>query len=348
MKPDEAVRAVFRWTNDLLVSSDVGGSYRRYLKEETSKWLKKGGNIPVPTETITTANGSGTTGSIEANKSSTPGLEDVLKLKRNAWEKALKNGNYKFDPPTLDEIQVVEFVGRERAIASVFKWDVTPDESKTIMNDYREELKVLTKEMMKDIGDSEILTQPSSSVEESTSVNLPLFVLKGGVNEWLTALEDINVPSAIISNMEKELVDDILEEMGLSRHFPDENRVCSSSGYGSEMQQMLGGALRLERRPDHCTVFSATPQSAGACRQVEMKNVAIVSPYPYYELTTSDMTVRDFGSIGVRNLKNVFSEITIEEPMLQIQVEEPRILRQTMLKTRFWDDGDRQIVSMYN
>jgi beta-phosphoglucomutase-like phosphatase (HAD superfamily) len=141
--------------------------------------------------------------------------------------------------------------------------------------------------------------------------------------------------------MEKELVDDILEEMGLSRHFPDENRVCSSSGYGSEMQQMLGGALRLERRPDHCIVFSATPQSAGACRQVEMKNVAIVSPYPYYELTTSDMTVRDFGSIGVRNLKNVFSEITIEEPMLQIQVEEPRILRQTMLKTRFWDDGDR-------
>jgi beta-phosphoglucomutase-like phosphatase (HAD superfamily) len=73
------------------------------------------------------------------------------------------------------------------------------------------------------------------------------------------------------------------------------------------MLEMLGGALRLERRTDHCVVFSATPQSAIACHEAEMKNVAIVSPYPYYELTTSDMTVRDFDSIGIRRNNDLLS-----------------------------------------
>jgi beta-phosphoglucomutase-like phosphatase (HAD superfamily) len=337
MKPDEAIRAVFHWTNDFLVSSDVGNAYRKYLKEETSKWVSKGGIAPSVQRPLMELKHPN---SHEENKKTfSPSLDDVLILKQKAWANALDNGELQLIPPTLEEIKVVDFAGIERA-PSIFKWDTTPEQSSILMSGYRKELKSLTQEWMSNVEDPTILTELPSQNEDSV-IDLEPFVLKSGVNQWLSALEDVYVPCSIISHMEKELVGKILDQMQLSRFFPEENRISLSTGYGSEMQQMLGGALRLERRPDHCIVFSATPQSAAACHEVDMKNVAIVSPYPYYELTRSDIAVRDFGSIGVINLKNIFSETPVEEPMEQVEVEGPQIRRQTMLKTRFWDDGDR-------
>jgi len=262
-------------------------------------------------------------------------------MKLSAWDETIKEGKYNLSPPTLDEIRVAEFAGVEKAIQTVFRWDITSEESTTIISNYKEKLKTLTQDWFQNVGDPTIESQTSST--EETQHDLPLYAVKDSVKKWLTIIEDIEIPCAMISNMDSDLVSEILEATGLSYFFPIEKRVSVDSGYDSEMQQLLGGALRLERRPDHCIVFTATPQSATACHDVEMKNVALVSPYAYYELTTADMTVRDFSSIGIRNVKNVFSEITAEEPMLmqQVQSEAPKIRRETMLKTRFWDDDDR-------
>ena len=339
LTPDEAVRLVFRWTNDFVVSSDVGAAYRKYLKEETSIWLsKKGGEVPI---FIASPQINDIKPAEAAKKASGPTADDLFVMKQKAWQDALKNGGYHFNTPTLDEIQAVEFVGLERAISSVFKWDVSSALAESMLSEYREVLKILSTEFMASVEESELLSPESTAGEDSATLDLPIFVVKDGVEHWLTALEDIEVPRAVISNMEEDIVEEILKSTKLSAFFPSENRVSSAAGYGSEMQQMLGGALRLERRPDRCVYFNATPQSAAACQQAEMKNVAIVKPYPYYELTTSDMTVRDFGSIGIRNLKNVFSEAAVAEPMELIESEAPKKLKQTLLKTRFWDDDGK-------
>ena len=333
LQPDEAIRSVLRWTNDYVISSDVGNTYRKYLREETSKWIKEGGVAPLAS---TATSDSNTSISTKMTEEYLPSQNDVLGLKLKAWEKVLACGEIQVVPPTLDEIQVIEFAGLERA-PSIFKWNMTPEESTSLLDGYRKELKSLTQNLMSSIDDKTILTESSSSSTNPT-VDLAPLALKPGVKEWLQALEDIYVPCAVISHMDKDVVDKILDEMDLDQFFPIENRISSSSGYRSESQQMLGGALRLERRPDHCVVFSATPQSAAASHEIDMKNVAMVGPYPYYELTTSDMTVRDFGSIGVRNLKNIFSKSNAEELMEQIEVEVPKVRKQTMLKTRFQDD----------
>jgi beta-phosphoglucomutase-like phosphatase (HAD superfamily) len=339
LKPDEAVRSVFHWTNDVVLSVDIGNTYRNYLKEETSKWLSKE-QIPVKTSSYTKSN-SEEEPSMRLSRASGPTLEDILVLKQKAWRNTLKHGGFQFNTPSLEEIQVVEFAGLDRAIQSIFKWDVSNEIAESILKSYRKELKTLTQELLQTFETPDVLNKETAQEEDSISLDIPYFVIKEGVGKWLEALEEIEIPCAITSYMEHDLVHEILETLNLSRFFPEENRVCSDSGYDSEMQQFLGGALRLERRPDHCVVFTSTPQSAAACHEVEMKNVAIVSPYPYYELTTSDMTVRDFNAIGVRNLRNVFSEVSVEEPMEQIEVQAPQVRKQTMVKTRFWDEGDR-------
>eukprot|EP00979_Chaetoceros_neogracilis_P009906 scaffold2292_cov259-Chaetoceros_neogracile.AAC.3 len=339
LKPDDAVRSVFRWTNDFVVSSDVGTTYRKYLKEETSKWLsEKGRDVPIASSPSQL---NADTPLEPTKRASGPSVEDILIIKQNAWQAAIKNAGCHFNSPSLDELQVVEFAGLDRAISSVFKWNVSSDIAESMLHEYREVLKALTTEFLASLEEPELRSpEESSSDEDPPEVDLPIFVLKDGVENWLNALENIDVPRAVVSHMEQDIVDEILEAAKLSAFFPPDNRVSSAAGYSSIMQEMLGGALRLERRPDHCVVFSATPQSAVACHEAEMKNVAIVSPYPYYELTTSDMTVRDFDSIGIRNLKSVFSEIPEEEPMEQIESEAPKRRRQTLLKTRFWDDED--------
>jgi beta-phosphoglucomutase-like phosphatase (HAD superfamily) len=321
------------------LSVDIGNTYRNYLKEETSKWLSKE-QIPVKTSSYTKSN-SEEEPSMRLSRASGPTLEDILVLKQKAWRNTLKHGGFQFNTPSLEEIQVVEFAGLDRAIQSIFKWDVSNEIAESILKSYRKELKTLTQELLQTFETPDVLNKETAQEEDSISLDIPYFVIKEGVGKWLEALEEIEIPCAITSYMEHDLVHEILETLNLSRFFPEENRVCSDSGYDSEMQQFLGGALRLERRPDHCVVFTSTPQSAAACHEVEMKNVAIVSPYPYYELTTSDMTVRDFNAIGVRNLRNVFSEVSVEEPMEQIEVQAPQVRKQTMVKTRFWDEGDR-------
>ena len=332
LAPDEAVRAVFKWSSDFIMSNNVAASYRKYLKEETSKWMSSKpqaiGSTPTASMIKTDSNAPKI-----LSTSSSPTMEDYLQLKLRAWETVAQSHN--FDPPSLNQVNIAEFAGPEKAVENIFKWTSLDDECQAIVTSYRNALKVLTQEWIGKTGNE--VNQPVLSSEDEIEP-IPLISLREGTINWLSSLEEVSVPSAVISNMDDELMNGILEEAGLSEFFSPDKRIGSSNSYTTDTQKMLGAALRVERRPDHCIVFSATPQSAFDGHEVEMKNIALVSPYPYYELTTADMTVRDFKSIGMMNLKNVFSETRIEEPMQQVQAESPRYGRKTMLKTRFWDD----------
>ena len=339
LAPDEAIRAVFKWTNDFMLSNNVAASYRKYLQEETSQWMEQNEGI-ASLATASTLDRNDPDSSGSAPSQSNPTMEDYLQLKLQAWEKV--STQHGFDAPSLDQVNIAEFAGPEKAIFDIFKWTSETEQEKiqAIVASYRSILKDLSQQWMARM-DNAFIEADNSPIEEETE-SIPPFILREGAKEWLSAIEEVSVPSVVISNnMDDTILNEILKQTGLSETFPLENRISASSIYGKGSQKMLGAALRLERRPDHCIVFGASPQSAVFAHEVEMKNIALVSPYPYFELTTSDMTVRDFKSIGMINLKNVFSETSTEEPMQQVQMESPKIQRKTMLKTRFWDDDDR-------
>lgn len=334
MEPTNAIRSIFRWSKDFVICNDVANAYRKYLKRETDKWLADSGQIKKIAARIVKRNDE----TSSEMQSSGPSFEEILKMKRTAWENAILEVKVDLPMPTLDEVRVAEYAGPDRAMTSIFKWDASPEKLSHILKQYKAQLRSLTEKMVSEL-DASMLSGSQNPDEDDSSENIPTFELKQGVIKWLTSLRDVFVPVSVITHLDKDLADNILETTEISEYFPVEHRVYGDSRYDSEMQQMLGAALRLDRRPDHCVSFSATPQSAAASHEVDMKNIAIVSPYPYYELTNADSTVRSFEYLSIINIKNVFSEMEVE-PLQQLQVEEPLAKRKTMLKTRFWDDDE--------
>ena len=336
LNPDEAVRGVFRWTRDFVLSNDIASDYRTMLREETSTWMMQKG--------LNSSNSSGIsnqeTKAVSMNDSdssgSGPSQGDVIKLKLEAWNKVARE--YRFSLPTIDEILVAEFITPDQAINTIFKWPV-PDsiEPETIATSFRDELQKVSREWVKENG---IVPVRQDTEDQDQEEEFPLVTPKEGALEFLTSLEDVDLPCAVLSNFDGDDVDRIIDLVGLSRFFPTDKRVSASQSYELGEQQLLGCALRLERRPDHCITLSCTPQAAAIAHNIEMKDIAVVGPYPYYELVTADLTVRDLEAINLMNVRNIFSETNIE-PMQQLQVEGPKELRKTLLKTRYWDDGDR-------
>lgn len=335
--PEESVRGVFRWTRDFMLSNEMASDYRKFLQEETSAWMEKKG-VKGPSASGKRRNDQESESfSKDESKSSNngPSQGDVIGLKFEAWKKVAIQ--FDFPAPSIDEVLVAEFLTPIEAIGSVFNWDVSDKaEPDSIVRSFRSELQKLSKELIEKNG---IISNVEERVDHEEQ--FPLLTPKEGALEFLAMLEDVELPCAVLSNFDGADVDRIIDVTGLSRFFPENKRVSASQNYEVGQQQLLGCALRLEKRPDHCITLSCTPQAAAIAHDIEMKNIAVVGPYPYYELVAADLTVRDLGAVNLMNVRNVFSETNMDEPMQQLQVEGPKERAKTMLKTRYWDDGDR-------
>jgi beta-phosphoglucomutase-like phosphatase (HAD superfamily) len=170
----------------------------------------------------------------------------------------------------------------------------------------------------------------------------PPYTVIPGVSQWLQSLMDVEMPCGLISYLEREQVDVLLDQTGLAKFFPVDKRVTASNGYKIESQQMLGASLRVERRPDHCVVFDSSPESSIAAHDVDMKSVCIVGVYPMYELLSADSTARYLDELTAMNVRRLFGERVYDQPMVESIEERPDFRRQPTTKTRFWEEGDRE------
>jgi len=332
--PGDAIKNIMHWTTDQKLVDEIVASYQDACRQKSAAYTQ--------TIKVVLADDSNVLNSAAAIvetkpppeiNSSGPSIDDVIKLQHSAWTQAAEKFN--FSPPTIDEVYAASFMAPNKAITSVFQWSPTVDELETVAAAFRANLKLLSSKWAKAIQNqgNESLSGPVE-IEES----LPFFIRKEGAAKWLKALQDMHMPCVVVSYMSSEILDVILSEIGLSEFFPTDKRVSSSSGYELDMQQILGGALRAERRPDKCVLFSSTPQSATSAHDVKMKNVALVKPYPYYELTTADMTALGLGTIRITNMQNIFSDANSDEPMAELQLEGPEVRTRKLVKTRFRDD----------
>ena len=175
---------------------------------------------------------------------------------------------------------------------------------------------------------------------ESTKapVDRRMVVVRDGVYDWIKSLQDVEMACGVTSHLNEDQVHVLLAFAGLSSLLPREKRVSRSNGYERDSQQMLGAALRIERRPDHCVVFDSSPGACGAAREVEMRSVAMVGPYPRYELLSADTSAFSYSELTAMNIRRLFGERVYDQPMLDSLQIQPETRRKT--KTTFWDPDD--------
>ena len=223
-------------------------------------------------------------------------------------------------------------VGPEEAIVTGFRWTDNLQNATLIADEYREQIRLKRLEW-----ENEGYSMSSGGDDASNaSDDIPAIVVLPGVSEWIKSLRDVDMACGVVSYLEKSQVDILLDYAGLSGFFPSDKRVSMTNGYSRDSQQLLGMALRIERRPDHCVVFDSSPMASVAAHEVEMRSVSLVGPYPRYELLSADSSASSFDELTAMNIRRLFGERVYDQPMLDIVQNQPEVNRKT--KTAFWDE----------
>lgn len=249
----------------------------------------------------------------------------------DAWKHVAVKLN--FPLPINEQVMIAFSVGPEGAILKSFEWTKDANEAKQIAVQYKEQISIKLKEWERE-GVATKATE--GSARQGASNNIPLVKIMPGVATWVKNLRDVEMECGVTSYFDRDQVDVLLKYTGLTELFPEDKRVSSSNGFDRESMQMLGAALRIERRPDHCVVFDTSPYATAAAHEVEMRSVSIVGPYPRYELLTADTAAISFDEFTAMNIRRLFGERVYDQPLLDIAPKLPDKRRKTM--TKFWDD----------
>jgi beta-phosphoglucomutase-like phosphatase (HAD superfamily) len=141
------------------------------------------------------------------------------------------------------------------------------------------------------------------------------------------------MPCTVVSHLDANQLDMVLERTGLAEYFAPDKRVSSDSNYSSERSELLGAALRVEQRPDQCIVFDNTPKSATVAHEICMKSVSFVNHYARYELLTADLAVGSARDVDLRSLVKLFDRRDDLEPLLELDVNSGLQRQQRKLRT---------------
>ena len=315
--PEEGVLTGFQWTEDPNQMKTLTTLYREEL-------AKRRGEPASPLPGTTTAS----TASSPSKKG--PSQDDIFRAVMNAWSVTAARRGY--EAPDAEQIQFAFSVGAEEAVVTGFQWTENPTEVAEIVEEYKQEL-AASRSAWYDEGESD---QGAGTSTSSDSAVDPVKVLQGGA-EWIESLLAVEMQCAVVSHLDRDQLDVLLQYAGLENLFGNDKRVSASNGYTRDSQQMLGASLRLERRPDHCVMFDTSPHSSAAAHESDMRSVNLIGPYPRYELLSADTAMSSFDELTAINIRRLFGERVYDQPMLDIQQAEPETKRRTKTKF-FWDD----------
>jgi beta-phosphoglucomutase-like phosphatase (HAD superfamily) len=240
-----------------------------------------------------------------------------------------------FSLPDQGQVQFATSVGPEEAIVTGFQWTDDRSEAATIAGKYREQIKLKRDEWHK--KGYATAASPASKIDDDS---IPLVSVMPGAFEWIKSLHDVEMGCGVSSFLEEDQMNILLEYAGLADLFPRDKRVSTSNGYDRDSQQMLGVALRIERRSDHCVVFDTSPYANTAAQEVEMRCVSLVGAYPRYELLSADTAAVSFDELTAMNIRRLFGERVYDQPLLEALQSQPKVVRKTKTKTAFWDAED--------
>jgi beta-phosphoglucomutase-like phosphatase (HAD superfamily) len=316
MDPAESITRLFRWTQDIQRVIELSSIYESSLKNESAQYIQKYNLIPesMPSRPA------------ELSRES-PSADEIFQLAFDAWEATAENAG--FPPPDVEQVQFALSVGPEDAIVSGFEWASEEKDVLELLNSYKEQIRIRRDKLWQGIEGS---GGSSGSAEANESV--PMFEVVPNAAKWLKSLLDVEMSCGIVSYLDRDQVDILLEEAGLADLIAPDKRVSASSGYKRDNYQMLGAALRLERRPDHCVVFDSSPDSAIAAHDNDMRSVCLIGPYPRYELLSTDLTTSSFDDLTAMNIRRLFGERVYDQPLEEVEAAQPDTRKRQ--KTLYW------------
>lgn len=322
LSASDAVRRLLGWTYNFNEGQidEITQTYSEAYKKASEKYVEA---YDLEITTIAAPK-------VENNPGKRPSGDELFQAVFDAWTNvAWQSG---FSLPDQDQVRFAMSVGPEEAIVVGFEWTNSYENATAIANRYREQIALKREKWMKA---GYTLSYTSSGMDQKEA-GQPMVSVRAGVSDWVKSLLDVEMACGVTSYLEQDQVNMLLQYAGLAELFPRDKLVSSSQGYDRDSQQMLGVALRIERRPDHCVLFDCSPGANGAAHEAEMRSVSLVGPYPRYELLSADTSAISFDELTAMNIRRLFGERVYDQPMLDMVQNQPKITRKT--KTAFWDD----------
>ena len=330
-KPADAVREVFFWTDDMFEWEAIAETHKAAFDEAFGNWLESK-IVVTASENEDYADSSPTD-----NARPMPSDAEMNSMYNLAWSKLAAELNR--TPPTKDEVaRGVLGQDWEVAVQDIFGWSDDPQEVYDIVVAYDKILQADYKNVLAKYGID--LDKVNEEDEESLfGLNFPDVTLKEeGIKDWLNTIREVDVSCAVVSHLDSNQLDAILEATGLAEYFPPERRVSSDAKY-SARSEYLGAALRAEQRPEQCIVFDNTPISASIAHDLLMKNIAFVDHYAKYELLTADVSFGYASDLDLMDIAKIFDGTREDnEPMLELDVSSGLQKEKRKVRTAFWDE----------
>ena len=136
-----------------------------------------------------------------------------------------------------------------------------------------------------------------------------------GVARWLAALRSARVSATVVTSLDRRTLLAALERMGL---LSDDllpaatvsSFVTAEDGAESLAHSLLAGALKLNRPPNACCAFVASPAGVAAAHNASMRAVAVAGGaggHSSHELRAADATVSRLDELAVIQVRRLFS-----------------------------------------
>jgi len=219
-------------------------------------------------------------------------LSNARELELAAWSAVAAEND--LVPPDLDDIQRAELMNAELAIQRVFFW---------ASSDWAEVKRLLFRKL-------EVYNEMFESFE---------FQLRVGAKAWLESLSEYNTPMCICASVPRVRMEAVLEKLGIRKHF--QFVVCAEEEFESVEQMLLLAAIKLERAPQKCAVFTDTLRTVIGAHEVSAKSIGLLGVHRAYEMKIADACVRDFEELVVYNVRRLFSQTGREhmDPVTELE-----------------------------
>lgn len=173
----------------------------------------------------------------------------------------------------------------------------------------------------------------SAEVSEAYARMLPEanFTATPGAVDWLTALNEYQVPCVVCTSVARAQVVTMLEKAGLSNMFQE--IVAADDGCETQEQAYLLASLKLKRPPMKCVVFADEPKEVSVAHETTAKAIAVVSKHSgngglRRDFSHADLRVSGLQELRISQLKEIADREPEESWLPELQPEP------------FWGPGD--------
>jgi len=229
-------------------------------------------------------------------------LSGIHELNKESWRVVAQENQ--LPPPGEDALEISMGMLPERAIQQTFMW--TDDWGET--RKWGCELREAYARMLPDAN----------------------FNATPGAVDWLTALNQYEVPCVVCSSVARAQLITMLEKAGLGDLFQE--IVAADDGCETTEQAYLLACLKIRRPPNKCVVFADEPQEVSVAHDATAKVIAVVGKHSgngglRRDFSHADLRVGGLDELRISQLKEVADRETEQSWMMPMP--EP-----------FWGDDD--------